>query len=923
MKKITIFTLVFLTSILSLFFLLPNSVHSESCNETEVQLTTRDSKGAIITSMDWQLWTQIGDADGNPVPLSQVVRSNTGVTAYSKIIFDTNRNEDYSGFAIKIYDVNDKVGEFWYYDYHFDCNSYTEIEKNLSDLKIILRDKDGNALKDRRFEVYQQSTDVQSNPIFGSKVSSSLTTESTGVRYLYIAPGTYIVKIPAIDNKFDYVKYDVEINEVQETAFDFTLSNVSVAIRDGEGTLLPDSKFNIYKQSEDVDGEFILGDYVGRYNTGVLGITDIFLPTDDYAFRFDGESGQFHYLWNQPIDEERSYIVDYKLSNVSIVVRDASNNLLTDYSFDIYNQGQDVDGNNILGEHIGRFDTGVTGVTSVFLPSDTYVIRFDGSGKQYHFLWDQEIESSRNYNITYKLTTLKVTLTGIGDQLLNSVKIIVYKQSSNDNNKNIFGSKLVEVATDSGGNATFYLPADVYALEIVGPDRKTYNIWQIDLNEFDLKKVNYKLSGLEIILKNGNDELVTDTKIEIYKQLFDAKGDPILGKLIGSKSTGDIGQAIFYYPPEKYAIKVKGTSKLDYIFWNKDVADQKIDKFDLVLSGLRLVSRDSDGNLTTDVAIRVANQDQDFEGNPILGSTLVQANTGNKGFIDIYLPAGVYALITDSETRFDVHVANFSLTTVEVRKIGEAVNIESIKESAPSVDNDLEDEVFTEDTSISDAEEALKERIRRLEYQISELEKLVIDTEKRLLQAIDSNLTDRLKGRILLQVEELGEAWYLDGETKKRYYLKDGDSAYLALGAFGLGISNNNLAKIPIGIEQRADLVDSDGDGLEDRLEDSLGTDIYNTDSDGDGFPDGTEVLSDYDPLGPGRTLRDLSFANSLKGRILLQVESAGEAWYVNPADGKRYYMSDGDLAYQIMRFQSLGISNSDLRKIAVGDFEY
>jgi len=54
----------------------------------------------------------------------------------------------------------------------------------------------------------------------------------------------------------------------------------------------------------------------------------------------------------------------------------------------------------------------------------------------------------------------------------------------------------------------------------------------------------------------------------------------------------------------------------------------------------------------------------------------------------------------------------------------------------------------------------------------------------------------------------------------------------------------------------------------------------------------------------------------------LLQVEKNGEAWYLNPADGKRYYMKDGQLAYQIMRFLSLGITNNDLRKIDVGSLE-
>ena len=38
--------------------------------------------------------------------------------------------------------------------------------------------------------------------------------------------------------------------------------------------------------------------------------------------------------------------------------------------------------------------------------------------------------------------------------------------------------------------------------------------------------------------------------------------------------------------------------------------------------------------------------------------------------------------------------------------------------------------------------------------------------------------------------------------------------------------------------------------------------------------------------------------------------------------NAKRYYLGDQETAYSVMRFLSLGIKNSDLRKIQVGEFE-
>jgi len=64
----------------------------------------------------------------------------------------------------------------------------------------------------------------------------------------------------------------------------------------------------------------------------------------------------------------------------------------------------------------------------------------------------------------------------------------------------------------------------------------------------------------------------------------------------------------------------------------------------------------------------------------------------------------------------------------------------------------------------------------------------------------------------------------------------------------------------------------------------------------------------------------DSILVNRLKGRILLQVQQQGEAWYVNPTDGKRYYMKDGATAYEMMRKFGLGITDADLEKIPVGN---
>ena len=50
-----------------------------------------------------------------------------------------------------------------------------------------------------------------------------------------------------------------------------------------------------------------------------------------------------------------------------------------------------------------------------------------------------------------------------------------------------------------------------------------------------------------------------------------------------------------------------------------------------------------------------------------------------------------------------------------------------------------------------------------------------------------------------------------------------------------------------------------------------------------------------------------------MKGKILLQVESYGRAWYVNPVDLKRYYIKK---VADDQHAGAIGVSNADLRKI-------
>ncbi len=138
--------------------------------------------------------------------------------------------------------------------------------------------------------------------------------------------------------------------------------------------------------------------------------------------------------------------------------------------------------------------------------------------------------------------------------------------------------------------------------------------------------------------------------------------------------------------------------------------------------------------------------------------------------------------------------------------------------------------------------------------------KNITSREKSLVSLVDSRLVNKLKGSILLQVENYGELWYLSPVDNLKYYAGSPLAIFNIMRLFGLGVSNDNFALF-------------ERNGVPDRL----------------------------------------------AGRILLRVEDNGEAYYVNPITMELHYLSRPHEAFEIFKELSLGISNINIRKIEVG----
>lgn len=118
-----------------------------------------------------------------------------------------------------------------------------------------------------------------------------------------------------------------------------------------------------------------------------------------------------------------------------------------------------------------------------------------------------------------------------------------------------------------------------------------------------------------------------------------------------------------------------------------------------------------------------------------------------------------------------------------------------------------------------------------------------------------------IAGKFFLQTEANGELWYIMPDTGKRFLISNPREAFNLIKLTGIGITNNNLSHIE---------------------------------------------AADGSSSGP----YDNNLTKRLAGKFLLQVENNGEAWYVNPADMKRYYLGKPNDAFSLFASIANSVSN-------------
>ncbi len=910
-KKIIILVGVLASFLLFGRILLAQS--QEECGQMVVNVIARNAAGDYIANTKFEIYEQALDVDGKPKPVNRVGSGKIDyVLGFGSIKF-TPKADDY---VIKFTAPGTSKTPFYFFNaFNGLCGGEVETTEVLSSLHVVLRNTDGELLKNRPFSVYTQRFDVDGEPIKEKQdlvakantsaegevrlylPSASRTLNGEGGRYVFVAQGP---------QGSEYDQYDIEMPDSSEYELEYVFSDLEITLKDAEGNLFPaKTKIEMFNQDYDDNQEHILGQHIRDVYTDDNGQAVFEHPAGTYVARVKGEGGKYYYFWDlEIIDQERQSVVLTPTgtwqpedgacqaeTHLKVVARNLSGSYIPGIKFELFSQKNDVDGQPVpdkkaVGGTIA--DNGEANLTFHPNPLKKYILKMydkNSNAGEFWFYDNLSFVCGQDKEIVKYLPALNIILRRGDGHLLKNHKFSIYTQRTDIDGAPIKEKKdlVATLATSDKGQATIYLApkhpynqekSGVYVFSTVGTEKGQFVVYGLKMKPDQDLLFEYMLSNIVFSAKDARGRPLAKANLYFYGQNIDEQGNYILGKKLRTLKLDEKGVGSLEYPHGYYAAVVKDGAGQNNIFWHIHIKDQKRLEKELVVNLSRLAALDAKGNrLKEKISFALYRLSLDKNNEYKRDRKIKSLKPADNGWAEISLAPGPYLAVVN-KNKIDYGRAFWA-------------------------QNDQEQNIAISLTA--------KNKISRGQrYKLKQPAKAL-------------PLPRRLAGRILLQVEANGEAWYVNPTDLKRYYLKDGQTAYQLLRRFGLGISNQNLAKIPIGLNEKFEEFDYDGDLVPDKMEQALGTDMYLRDSDSDGYDDGTEIKHNYNPLGAGKLPIDMNLTRRLAGRILLQVESRGEAWYVNPADQRRYYLKDGQSAFQIMRWLSLGITNQNLEEIEVG----
>lgn len=857
----------------ALFLGCPFFVSAACSTNTNLDFIARDPSGGFVSNVRVEVYRQELDANGKPKPTTRLASATTDANlGIARLSF---RGSEESGtYALKVQSVTKDSASFWFYNNTLACGASATLEKKLSGIAFTLRDADGNLLRNTSFNVYSQLYDTGGKPLKERReLIATLNTGYSGQAKIYLPQGSvrsldntlndhYALEISRPNAKFYF--YNIAVLDNTLTVLDYYLSSLRVRLQDATGAPFPNgTAVEVYNQDIDADNSTVKGAKVGNFTIGDNGYGNFEIGAGIYALAVKGKNGQYQNFWD--VEAEDGRMTEYTLtpdsawtptegscqnnSNLTVVLRSYSGKTVSGLKFEVYEQNTDAYGIPIAGKRIGG---------GTFDNSGRYVLTFKPDPRKTYALkvWDKRadrgefwfFDSTRfvcGYDraITKTLPILEVILRDAQGALKRNYNFSLYMQEYDaDNNPVLENSNLIaNLKTDNTGAASAYVASyntyvpgqtGFYAVSLKDSNGNTENFYNLRASADKDYVFESLLSGLSGELRDARSNILANKNLNLYEQKS-TSGTLALGQKLLSFKTDSSGKYQFEYPAGTYAIVSLDSFNRNNIFWNIKIG-QSNNYQKLTAS---LINFNLNGSQTQSVGNDSA-------------SLQLYALTGNRGSYSRGAQIGTIKLI-NNKAEMTLAPGTYLATYTGLGNLSYGQPFYAKNGSAYTVNINVSSKyIITEKSS----------------FQLPGAESLGSSSNSATSNSSTNSsagpLSSQVKGKILLQVQDKGQAWYVNPVNGKRYSLGRPQDAFNVMRRLALGVSNPDFSAIE----------------------------------------------------------NNTSAWKNLAGRILLKTQDNGRAYYFDPVDLKLYYLGRPQDAFNVMRNRGLGITTSDLTKISVGD---
>jgi len=829
----------------------------ETCKfNTKINFTARDPNGAYITNAKIEVYKQIQDADGNSKPGTRVagasVNAVTGIAALSW------RDAAMSNiYAVRVQTISHDDASFWFYDLNWSCGEETALEKTLSGLTIDLRDSASRVLTNTSFKIYTQLYDEdgsllsEKNKLLGSFNSGvsgklSLSLPQGSVRGVARAVNDYYV-LEVISGGKSFYLYNISVTDGQINDIQYALSAIKLSVKEASGRNAVGKKVEIYKQLSDANYNHSKGTRMGEITIGDNGYGTMNLPAGEYVLSFKDGAGVLHDFWDRGIingqtnnqtltlAEGESVGTCAKELKFTLITKNNAGNLATGLKFEIYEQIIDASGLPLSGTKLGGATIGTNGKAEINVKPDSkknYALKiWDKRADLGEFWFFDALKFVCGYNrqVIKKLPVLKVIIRDAQGNLKRNQSFSVLAQEYDVDSNPIAADNglIADLKTDGKGQALIYVsPNNPYKSNQTGSyivrtkdgSGAIANFFNINISTGKDYLLNANLSGLSGILQDASGKRLTNKNLNLYN--FTGSGeDRSLGPVLFTGKTDKDGNFNFEYPAGTYAIGVQDEFKQENIFWDVVVKPKaEAQKLSFNLTSFSVTGLATDAKTAT---IKLSTLTASNTNTYVRGREIGSMAASNSLVVSKYLASGQYLasyLGPDNKE----YGSPFYVTNGTKLKISFGLNAKYL---------------ISPDQSF----------------------RLTLPSSS---SGSNPSTNSSLKGRILLQVEDKGQAWYVNPDNNRRYYLGRPTDAFNLMKRVGIGISNQDFSAL------------------------------------------------ESSPTAWRR----------LAGKILLKVEDSGRAYYFDPVTLKLHYLGRPTDAYNIIRSLGLGISNHNLTTIGVSE---